>query len=140
MKAYKVPTKTVVQTDCAKMMEDLKAGPLYLSKADYDHYKLLAVYALRVNKNERPACKTITVLERGNEVQYMKLTLNTEPPRTNNTQSRAMTVRNVVTGEVTGLFRAVSFSEYGRIRAELKRGKTMLQASKGVFTEGVVEK
>lgn len=139
MKAYKVPTKTVVQTDCVKMMEDLRAGPLYLDKSDFDSYKLLTSYAMRVCKNERPACKTITVLERGTEIQYMKLTLNTNPPRINKPQSRAMTVRNMETGEVTGLFRAVSTSEYVRIRAALKRGKTMLEASKGLFTEGVVK-
>jgi len=141
MKAYKVPTKTTITVDCEKMLEDLRAGPLYLNKSDYDSYKNLNTHTRSKGMQERPACKTIVVLERGVETQYIKLTLNTGPIRLNTPKESAMVVRNTETGEHGTLFRMLSTREYNRVRAVMRYGKTLEKATNGLFTtEGVVEK
>ena len=145
MKIYKVPTKTVLVFDQEKMIEDLKEGPVYLSKEDYSTYKALVMYMRNRGLGQlRPAAKTITYLIKGEEIEVMRLTLRDDP--INSYEGRTVyKVLRVADGEVfESLNKAMEDTEmpkgarnFSTVFRRLKSGKSMHEASCGAFKEAV---
>lgn len=144
MKIYKVPTKTIEVFDQEKMIEDLRAGPVYLSKEDHSVYKALVMYMRnREFGNLRPTSKTITYLIKGEEIEVTRITL-TDKPTADYNQHCPKVVR-VADGVVfDSLNKAVEGTEmpkgakhFATVKAKVNAGKSIFEASCGAFKEAV---
>lgn len=142
MKVYKVPTKTVISLDHEKMIEDLKAGPVYLDKGDYNTYKALTMYMRHKGLGQLRPARTITYVVKGEEVEVLRVTLIDKPINFHG-RGGAIKVRRVSDGFLfNSLVAAVQSTEmpkgarnYMTIIRKVKAGKSVLEASGGVFKE-----
>ena len=145
MKIYKVPTKTVTIFDHAKMIEDLKVGPVYLSKEDHSVYKALVMYMRsREFGNLRPAAKTITYLCKGEEVEVIKVSLTDKPVAPYAYRNCPKVVRVADGAVFDSLNKALQATDmpkgakyFATVKAKVNAGKSIFEASCGTFKEAV---
>lgn len=145
MKLYKTPTKTLVVLDHEKMVEDLKLGPVYLSKEDYPAYKALTMYMRnRDMGNLRPAAKTITYLYKGEEVEVIRVSLTDKPVAPYAYRNCPKVVRvadGVVFDSLNKALQATDMPKgakyFATVKSRIDAGKSIFEASCGVFKEVV---
>lgn len=143
MKLYKTPTKTTVTVDAVQMLEDLRnRNALYFPKTEFPAIKSLVAYMRHAGMLPlRPAIKSVTFIEKGEEIEALKVTLVGGPVRQLVRKDSCKIVR-IADGEVfSSLNLAVQATEMPRgaknlatVQRKIDSGMSMFEASKGTFT------
>lgn len=143
MKLYKTPTKTTVTVDAAQMLEDLRnRNVLYFPKAEFPAIKSLVAYMRAAGMLPlRPAVKSVTFIEKGEEIGALKVTLVGGPVRQAVKKGSCKVVR-IADGEVfSSLNMAVQATDMPRgaknlatVQRKIDAGISLFEASNGTFT------
>lgn len=143
MKLYKTPTKTTVTIDAARILEDLRSrSALYFPKEEFPAVKSLVSYMRAAGMLPlRPAVKSVTFIEKGEEVEALKVTLVGGPVRQLVKKDSCKIVR-VDDGKVfSSLNLAIQATDMPRgaknlatVQRKIDSGTSLFEASNRTFT------
>lgn len=143
MKLYKTPTKTTVTVDAVQMLEDLRnRNALYFPKTEFPAIKSLVAYMRHAGMLPlRPAIKSVTFIEKGEEIEALKVTLVGGPVRQLVRKDSCKVIRINDRAVFDSLNKAVQATTMPKgaktlstVQKRVDRGMSLFEASKGTFT------